>query len=143
MKQVVIDASIILKWYLIDEEDSQKAIGLLQLYISNELEILAPSLLEYEIVNGLIIAQRRGRIKEEKLHTAIEGFLNLEIKLRTLSFISQSILHYCKVYNCSAYDASYLAVAENNGAPLITADARLYNMVKKDLKWIKWLGDIL
>lgn len=143
MKQIVIDASVILKWYLVDEEDSQKAIGLLQLYIADELEILAPSLLEYEVINGLIIAQRRGRIKEEKLRTATEGLLNLEIKLITLSFISQGILHYSKIYNCSAYDASYLAVAENNGIPLITADERLYNTVKKDLKWVKWLGDIM
>ncbi len=84
MRRVVLDASVILKWYLADEEYGQKALGLLYQYISNELEILAPSLLEYEVVNGLFVAQKRGRIKEEKLLTAIEGFIDLEIKLNNL-----------------------------------------------------------
>lgn len=142
MKVTVIDASIILKWYLSDEEHSQKAIGLLDKYVSNELDLLAPSLLEYEVMNGLIIAQRRGRVKEEKIFVAMDGFVNLEIKLINLSGLYPRVIHYCKVYNFSAYDASYLSVAEEEGIPMITGDERLYNTVKKDLKWVKWIGDI-
>ena len=142
MNQVVLDASVILKWYLTDEEYGQKALGLLHQYISNELEILAPTLLEYEVVHGLLIAQKRGRIKEEKIITAIEGFIDLEIKLKNLSHFHSRVVHYGKVYHCSAYDASYLAVAEVEGATMITSDEGLYNLVKKDLKWIKWIGDV-
>lgn len=142
MKQVVLDASVILKWYLADEEYSQKALGLLYQYISNELDILAPALLEYEVVNGLLIAQKRGRIKEEKIITAIEGFIDLEIKLKNLSHFHPRVMHYCKVYHRSAYDASYLATADVEGVTMITSDEGLYNSIKKDLKWVKWLGDI-
>jgi len=28
------------------------------------------------------------------------------------------------------------------GIPLITADEGLYNTVKKDLRWVTWLGDV-
>ena len=66
MKRLVIDAGVVLKWYLTDEEYGQKALNLLGKYISNELDFLALSLLEYEVINGLTIAQKRGRIKEEK-----------------------------------------------------------------------------
>lgn len=142
MKQVVIDASIVLKWFLTDEEYGPNAMNLLGQFISNELEILAPSLLEYEVMNGLIIAQKRGRLKEEKILTAIEGYVNLEIKLTNLSYFYPKVLHYCRIYNRSAYDASYLALADEAAVPLITADEGLYNVVKKDLKWVKWLGDI-
>ena len=142
MKQVVLDASVILKWYLADEEYSQKALGLLYQYISNELDILAPALLEYEVVNGLLIAQKRGRIKEEKIVTAIEGFIDLEIKLKNLSHFHPRIIHYCRVYHRSVYDASYLAIADVEGITMITSDEGLYNTIKKDLKWVKWLGDI-
>jgi hypothetical protein len=48
---------VVLKWYLDDEEYGPKAMNLLTRYITDELDILAPSLLEYEVVNGLIIAQ--------------------------------------------------------------------------------------
>ena len=142
MKRLVIDASVVLKWYLTDEEYGEKALNLLTKYISNELDFLAPSLLEYEVVNGLIIAQKRGRIKEEKILLAIDGFMDLNIKLKDLSQLYPRVLYYCKIYNRSVYDASYLAIAESEGVAMITGDKRLYNAVKEDLKWVKWLGDI-
>jgi len=142
MKSAVLDASVILKWYLLDEMYGQKALDLLHRFITKELTILSPSLLEYEVINGLIIAQKRGRIKEEKILMAIEGFFDLQIDLRGLSHFYQRSLKYCRVYNRSLYDASYLAMAETEGIPLITADEVLYNAVKKDLKWVKWIGEV-
>lgn len=142
MKQAVIDASVVLKWYLADEQHGEKALGLLNKYISNELHILAPSLLEYEVINALVIARKRGRIEEETLLSAIDGFLGLGIELKNLSMFSTRVLHFCKVYNRSAYDASYLALAEEDGIPLITSDRVMYNAVQTDLQWVKYLGDI-
>lgn len=78
MKRIVVDASVALKWYLGDEEHGQKALGLLDKYISDELVMLAQSLLEYELINGLIIARKRGRVKGENILKAIDGFMNLE-----------------------------------------------------------------
>ena len=141
MRRIVIDASVALKWYLADEEYSQKALGLLDNYVSNELDILAPSLLEYEVINGLVIAKKRGRIQEDKILMAVDGFISLELKLKNLSLYYPKVIHYCKVSNRSVYDASYLALAEDEKIPLITADKGLFNAVKKDLKWIIWLGD--
>jgi len=138
---MVIDASVVLKWYLTDEELGVKAISLLGEYVSNELDILAPSLLEYEIMNGLMIAQKRGRIKEEKILSAIEGFENLGINLRSLSHLYPQVILFCKTYNRSVYDASYMALALDEGISLITADEGLFNAIKKELKWVKWLGD--
>jgi len=142
LRRVVLDASVVLKWYLVDEEYGQKALDLLFQYVSNQLEILAPSLLEYEVMNGLFVAQKRGRIKDEKLLTAIEGLIDLEIKLKNPSHFHSKIMHYCKVYHCSVYDASYLAIADVEEVTMITSDEGLYNAIKKDLKWVKWLGDI-
>ena len=142
MKSVVLDASVIMKWYLYDETYGQKALDLLHKFITKELNILSPSLLEYEVINGLTIAQKRGRIKEEKILSAIEGFFDLQIDLKDLSHFYHRSLHYCRVFNRSLYDASYLALAETEGIPLITADESLHNAVKKDLKWVKWIGEI-
>lgn len=142
MKKAVIDASVVLKWYLVDEEFDIKALRLLSEYVSNELDILAPSLLEYEVMNGLMIAQKRGRIKEEKILAAVEGFVNLGINLKSLSHLYPQVIHFCKTYNRSVYDASYMALALDEGISLITADEGLFNAIKKELKWVKWLGDI-
>jgi hypothetical protein len=32
-------------------------------------------------------------------------------------------------------------LAETDGIPLITGDEGLYNAVKKDLKWVKWIAE--
>lgn len=139
---MVIDASVALKWYLADERYGQVALSLLEDYLSDEVDILAPSLLAYEVVNGLIIAQKRGRIKEKMILQAVEGFMNLEISTRDLHLFYPKVLHYCQIFHCSAYDASYLALADEERIPMITADEGLYNAAKKKLKWVKWLGNI-
>ena len=143
MKRIVIDASVVIKWYLPDEKYGQAALEILDKYVSYEVELLAPSLLESEVLNGLLIAKKRGRIKEEMLVTAVEGFINLEIEQKTLSFFYPEVIRFSESYGISAYDASYLAVANNESTHLVTADETLYNKVKKDLKWVKWLGDFL
>ncbi len=59
MKRAVVDASVVLKWYLPDETHGPQALVLLQQCAAGELEMLAPSLLTYELMNGLVIAGRR------------------------------------------------------------------------------------
>jgi predicted nucleic acid-binding protein len=140
LKRIVIDASVVLKWFLVDEDHSQSAFELLDKYVSFELEIIAPSLLEYEVLNGLAIARKRGRIEEEKAIMAFDGFTDLGIDKIDISPIYQKVIHFSESYNLSVYDASYLGVANREGIELITADINLFNKTKKNLNWIKWLG---
>jgi predicted nucleic acid-binding protein len=141
LKRLVLDASVALKWYLADEGDSAEALDLLNRHISDELEIMAPALLQYEVINGLMVARKHGRIREEIIISAIEGFVKLGLRFLALSDHYSRIVYYCKTYSRSAYDASYLALAEAEQIPFITADQRLYNAVKKELDWVKWLGE--
>lgn len=141
MKQIILDASVALKWYLPDERLSHKAISFLDQYVFGELDISAPSLLEYEVINGLVIVQQRGRIDEKTVLKAIEGFINLEIKFKQMNFFYPKTLQFCRKYHLSMYDASYLALADKTRIPFVTADERLYNSVHKDFKWIRRLGE--
>ena len=141
MKRVVLDASVILKWYLPDEEQGEEALDLLKRYISDDMEIIAPSLLEYEVINGLMVAFKRTRLREDAILSAIEGFGNLGIRLLGFSGQYARLIHFCNTYRRSAYDASYLSVAESEKIPFITADEALYKAVKKDLHWVKRLGE--
>ena len=141
MKRIVVDASVVLKWYLPDEEYGNIAIEILDKYVSYEVELLAPSLLEYEVLNGLLIASKRGRIQEIMVSTAVEGFLNLEIEQKDISFFYPEVFSFSESYNLSVYDSSYLAAANMENIQLVTSDETLYNKVKKDLKWVKRLGD--
>jgi predicted nucleic acid-binding protein len=136
-----LDASVVLKWYLSDEDHGQLALDILNRYLSDDFEIIAPSLLEYEVINGLVVAQRRGRLREEVTISAIEGFVELGIKTVRVAGLYPRVLHFCRMYSRSTYDASYLALGEAEQIDFITANENLYNAVKKDLRWVKWLGD--
>ena len=137
MNKRILDASVVLKWYLPDEKLSSLALGLLDQYVSGELEILAPSLLEYEVINGLMIAQKRGRIKETIILEAVEGFINLGITYHSLTPLYAKTLQFAQKYDISFYDASYLGLAHREKAFLITADNRLLKACQKDFKWIR------
>lgn len=137
MKTIAIDASVVLKWYLDDESHGSEALTLLNSFVANEIELVAPALLEYEVISGLIIAQRRGRIPEHTLADAISAFQALNIRMEDISALGLRILFYSKKYDRSAYDAAYLAVAEQVKADFITADRALYNAVHNDLNWVK------
>ena len=52
------------------------------------------------------------------------------------------MLHLARRYNRSAYDVAYLALAEATGQPLITGDRRLYQAVRNELGWVRWLGSV-
>ena len=136
----MIDASVALKWFLLDEKYGDRALDLLERFVRGELDLSAPSLMVYEVINGLVIAQRKGRIAEEQVLTSISGFLNLGITFVDVAGLEARVLHFCRVYNRSAYDASYLAVAEQDSVALVTGDERLYNSTKGKAAWVKWIG---
>ena len=140
MKRVVLDASVILKWYLLDEAHGTQALALLQQCAAGKLEILAPSLLTYELMNGLVIAGRRARLDQSTISLSFSGFMNLGIRFYDISFFADKVLQYCRFYGRSVYDSSYMALAEQEGVDLITADERLFNSVQKDLPWVRWIG---
>jgi len=137
LKKMILDASVVLKWYLSDEKLSSSALSLLDRHVFGELEILAPSLLEYEVINGLMIAQKRGRIKETIILEAVEGFINLGIKYHSPALFYPTALQFTQKYDISFYDASYLGLAHKEKAFLITADSRLLKACQKDFKWIR------
>ncbi|MBI5235938.1 MAG: type II toxin-antitoxin system VapC family toxin [Deltaproteobacteria bacterium] len=140
MKRVVIDASVVLKWYLLDEEEGQSALSILDGYVSDRVALIAPALLEFEVASGLAIAKRRGRVQDEDVLRAMDGFLGLGIELKPLTRLFPKILEYCGKFNLSAYDASYVALADNQKTLLVTADKRLLNAANK-LKFVKRLNE--
>jgi predicted nucleic acid-binding protein len=141
MKNVVIDASVVLKWYLADEEQGAKALELLDSYLKREIGLQAPHLLLYEVLNGLLLAGRKGRLSQEHIQPAFEGFLELGILFK------DPVPHYSRMIrfglerSITAYDAAYLSLAEAQKIPLITADEKLIRLAGKGTVPITSLAD--
>ncbi len=135
---MIIDASALLPAYFPDEvqRPSQR---LLRDYVLGELELAAPTLLVYEMTNAVVQAIRRGRIREEQGMEALDAFDGLGIPLFPVAW--QEMATFARRFDRSAYDASYLALAEQRDEPLITGDRRMYNAVREHLGWVIWIGD--
>ena len=135
---MIVDASAILPAYFPDEDQlpSQRLLGE---YVMGELDLAAPTLLVYEMTNAVIQAIRRGRIREEQGMEALDIFDALGIPTFPVNW--QEMATFARRFHRSAYDASYLALANQRGERFITGDRRMYNAVKDHLDWVIWIGD--
>jgi predicted nucleic acid-binding protein len=141
MNLFIVDASVVAKWYLPDEILKDTAQNILDDYAQAKINIAMPQLTLIELINTLIMSYRRNRANKIIVDNSVNSFLSLGINLKETNHLSTNILNYCYKYNCTAYDATYLALAESLNCKLITADKKLYNQTKSDFRWILWLGD--
>jgi predicted nucleic acid-binding protein len=137
---VCADSSIILKLSL-DEPGSAAARQLLLDWVAAERELIAPSLVAYEIANALHIAMHRGRISSEKAANALEDFWSLQAILIQSPDLHRRALELASELGLpSAYDTHYLAVTEAHECEFWTADERLFNAVRDGFPLIRLLA---
>ena len=141
MKEIVVDASVVLKWYMTDEEWGQEAVSFLEQHVAGSVVLFAPTILTYEVLNALLVAERIGRIAEQTTERAFEGFVELEIEFSDPFVEYSDILFLARSFHRTVYDASYISLANKKNIDFVTGDKRLYNAVKDKLKWVKWIGD--
>ncbi len=137
---IVVDASLVLKWQLDDEEDVAPAVAIRDDYlIRDTVNLAAPTLLVYELANGVWSAARRGRITEEIAPEALRNLLDCEIELHAPA--GDRILTLALQHDITAYDAAYVSLAERLRAELWTADRPLYEAVAGSYGWVRWVAD--
>jgi len=136
---MVVDASVSLKWALDDEESVDQAVGLRNMALSTGLEFVAPSLWLYEVINGLGVAVRRGRIAQDAAEQALDHLLALGIRLADPP--AERVYQLALGTGLAAYDAAYLALAEALGVSLWTGDRILYDRARAKSEFVHWIGD--
>jgi predicted nucleic acid-binding protein len=139
--KVCVDASLIVA-LLIPERNTEKAAALWQSWIDEDLHVLAPSLLGYEVTSALHRRVIQGKIEPQDGQAALEQFLEMYIEsihLPELHLKASELARKFDRPNTSA--AHYLAVAEHLACPLWTANETLYNTVKGTLDWVRWVGE--
>ena len=80
-----------------------------------------------EALNGLLVAERRGRLDADR-RRLLAGFLSaLPIKLdeETAGHVWTDISHLAERFGLSSYDAAYLELAQRHRLPLASLDRDL------------------
>jgi predicted nucleic acid-binding protein len=120
----VIDNSIALAWCFEDEQ-TDGIMALLDRVAADGA--VAPQLFPIEALNGLLTAERRGRIDSEA-RRRLGGFLRelpIDIDDETAGRVWNDTAGLARAHGLTAYDATYLELAMRLGLPLATSDAAL------------------
>ena len=118
----VVDASVALAWCFEDEATPQTEAVLDRL--SHDTAVV-PSLWELEVSNVLLAGERRDRLTESQSARFVALLAQLPILVDTASVDVGAVLAAGRQHVLTAYDAAYLVLAEREGVPLATLDARL------------------
>lgn len=142
MTKVVIDANISLALAL-PLPYSEEAVARMQAWQREQVELLVPTLWEYEVVTGLRRACFKGMIKPKESPTILSELLNLAIEVIPPTFEQhQRALVWAERFGQSkVYDTQYLTLAELTGAEFWTADKRLAQRSGQfHLNWVYCIG---
>jgi predicted nucleic acid-binding protein len=120
----VIDSSIALAWCF-EDEHSRAVMDLLDRVA--ETGALAPNLWLLEVLNGLLMAERRKRV-DSRTRRRLAGFLRaLPVRLdaETAGQAWTATIQRAERHRLSVYDAAYLELAHRRKLPLATLDQDL------------------
>jgi predicted nucleic acid-binding protein len=137
--RIVIDASVLLKAYFRDERGHDSAQDLMKIYARGDYDFMAPSLITYELVNACSVAHRKGRMRLDLAREILNEMFSLEIIKKDVDPLGERILEISCQYRQSAYDASYVALAEAERCDFVTGDEKLYRAISKDFSFLKLL----
>ena len=117
----VIDASVIVKWFL-NEENSEKALKIREDHILEKTILIIPELTFIEILNAL----RYKGTNVQRLLDVNKSLWEMQFKVEKInSFILDKAIENSIKYNITIYDSLYVTIAQIHGTSLITADKEL------------------
>jgi predicted nucleic acid-binding protein len=128
MTLLVIDASVVIKWFLM-EPLAEAALRLLDV----ERTFLAPDHLFAETTNVVWKKVRRNEFSADYGRRVISEIGLTAVAITTISCreLARDAFNIAAVHGRSIYDAMYVALAMQRKTRLITADTRLYNALVK------------
>jgi predicted nucleic acid-binding protein len=124
----VVDASVLVKWF-VDEDDRDRAIALRDLHTTGRSILYVSELTFLEILNAFRYAPKA---REAHAAEALQILQDLHLQLKPTDFdLLRRTNAIAWAYKITIYDALYVALAEQLGYPLITADEKMQRRLKQ------------
>jgi predicted nucleic acid-binding protein len=131
----VLDASVAFKW-VVTEVDSAKAIRLRNETRVGLHELIAPDVLPIEVAHSLTRAERQRRISTADGWTLWLSIMTDCPALHSYTFLLPRAFAISSSERIGVYDCLYVALAENEGCDLVTADDRLVKNLQSKFPFI-------
>lgn len=133
---VCVDASLVAKW-LVSEPDSAQALDVLEAWMRQGVQMIAPPLIDYEVGSVLRKLSARGRIDVDEARQRLHIFESLGIRHVHPPFLLRRSWEIAVRHGLyTIYDASYAALSELTGTRLYTCDQTLISA-------LSWPSDMI
>lgn len=124
---IVIDTSVVFKWFDENEENRDIAKKILENHLIGENEIIILDLFLYEITNAWTT---KVKIDFPYINKNLLRLEKYSLNIIPVSFVLlKKASEFAKRYHVSVYDASYAILAKEKKCKLITADMKFVNKV--------------
>ena len=129
-KHFVIDNSVVMSWCFKDETNKYADAILHRL---SEATAFVPSIWPLEVVNVLLVAERKRRLSEADSTRFITLLTQLPIVVEVghSERSMKELLIFARANKLSSYDASYLDLAMKSGYPIATLGIKLIQAARK------------
>jgi predicted nucleic acid-binding protein len=139
-EEVCVDASLAVK-VVVPEPGSDKADALFEQWSNEGKVLIAPAF--FAVETDSILRQKvvlRRELTPEQAEVAFAELQAIPIQQIAAPGHRQRAWEIATTFDfATVYDATYLALAELRGCEFWTADERLFNQVKDQLAFVKWL----
>lgn len=130
---VCVDASVLIRW-LVPQQADPFVYELVDGWIEDGVELVGPALLFSEVISVLRLQAHKGTMDAEDVDRIVWLFLRLGIRrIDNFTLYRRAFELATRFGHARAYDAHYLAAAEQEGCDLWTADGPLYESVRREL----------
>ena len=131
MSRFVVDASVVLTWCFPDENPTLA--HRVALMFKQGDSAIAPSFWPHEVLNALLVGEKRKRISGNLLRSFLTDLAALPIVLECFpaDAVFGRIQSLSRQHGLTAYDAAYLDLAQVTGLPLATLDEDLIRACRK------------
>jgi predicted nucleic acid-binding protein len=132
MNELVIDTSVVCKWFLEEGETSVEMAGeLLHQHLVGTTLLIAPASLPLELANVL----RYSDMNDSTMQQTLEDFhfAHLELFELTQNRLEAASL-LARRHKISVYDAVFLALAQERECPLVSADRKAFSGIETDVE---------
>jgi predicted nucleic acid-binding protein len=135
----VVDASVAVKWF-VEEVHAEAARRLL----ADEYALAAPDLVWPECGNILWKKVQRGELTAPEARLIREGLERQPLHIAPSSLLLEPALEIALDTGRTVYDSYYLALAMLTESPLVTADQRLFNALRRTdyAPYLVWVAEL-
>jgi predicted nucleic acid-binding protein len=140
MSDLVVDSSVVAKWIL-PESDSAKAQQLIVQTSASGKRLIVLDLAFPEVANAIWKRRRQQLIDLSEARKLLEALIRSPVAVEPAVSLLASAFEIAAKYDRAIYDALFVALAEQQGLPGITADEPLFNAIHADFPRIMLLRD--